>query len=91
MRTGYICECPVCGDGLVRFWLYRDEVVGLCDECELVWNDVRALADEPSTTGATGSFPDGPDGGGSEEDWQAARHRDVERAGLDGVIAGYSQ
>ncbi len=90
MRKAYICECRVCGNGLVRFWNYRDNVVGLCDECELVWGDVAVLANKP-TTKAGGSFPGGPDRKGAEDDWKRATRRDVERADLDEFVAGYSE
>ena len=90
MRTGYVCECQVCGNGLIRFWLYRGTVVGLCDECELVWSDVGALSANPSAR-AAGSYPGGPDREGKERDWKPATHRDVERARLDGMVAGYSE
>ena len=90
MRRAYICECRVCGNGLARFWMYRDEVVALCDECELVWGDVEALSKD-STTKAAGSFPTGPDRKGREGDWRRATRRDVDRAGLDGLMAGYSE
>ena len=90
MRQGYICECRVCGNGLVRFWKYRDELVALCDECELVWDDVAKLANDTATE-ACGSYPAGSDGSGTEEDWKPATRRDVVRAELEDVIAGYSE
>ena len=90
MRKAYVCECRVCGDGLVRFWNYREEVVGMCDECELVWADAGALSRDCSTQ-AAGSFPGGPDGRGGEMDWAPATRRQVERAGLEAFVAGYSE
>ncbi|MGI9243909.1 MAG: hypothetical protein ACR2RV_24140 [Verrucomicrobiales bacterium] len=90
MRRGYICECRVCGNGLVRFWKFRDGVVGLCDECELMWNDVAALSSKPGHR-ADGSFPAGPGRDGGEAEWKPATRRDVERAELDGSIEGYSE
>ncbi|MFT4547472.1 MAG: hypothetical protein ACI8XO_000940 [Verrucomicrobiales bacterium] len=89
VRKAYICECRVCGNGLVRFWNFRGEVVGLCDECELVWGAVAALSKKP-TTKADGSFPGGIDRNGKDGDWKRATRRDVEMAGLDGLIEGYS-
>ena len=89
MRKAYICECQVCGNGLVRFWNFRDDVVGLCDECELVWEDVERLFRRPRSK-VSGSFPGGSDGDGSEADWKRATRRDVERADLGGFVAGYS-
>ena len=90
MRTGYVCECGVCGNGLVRYWMYRGCVVGMCDDCELVWSDLAALA-KKNTTKAEGSFPGGPDEKGKEGDWKLATHRDVDRADFDGTVAGYSE
>lgn len=90
MRTGYLCECRVCGNGLVRYFLYKGEVVGLCDECELVWSDAHRLSAKPATK-AAGSFPGGPDRKGRESDWKRATWRDVDRAELAGTVAGYSE
>ena len=89
MRKGYVCECGVCGNGLVRFFTYCDAVVGLCDECECVWQDVAGLAKHRKTK-ADGSFPGGPDRQGQEGDWGRATRREVERAGLENCIEGYS-
>jgi len=89
MRKGYVCECRVCGNGLVRFWTYRDEVVGLCDECELVWSDVGQLFKDRKSK-AAGSFPSGADRKGKESDWGRATRREVERAGLGECVEGYS-
>lgn len=89
MRRGYVRECQVCGNGLVRFWKFRDEIVGLCDECELFWSDVMALSGDPELR-ADGSFPGGAGRGGVEAEWKRATRRDVERAGLENAIEGYS-
>ena len=89
MRKAYICECRVCGNGLVRFWKYGERVVGMCDECESVWDDIALLSKKPKTK-AVGSWPEGGDGCGSEDDWKQATRRDVERADLDGFVEGYS-
>lgn len=89
MRKGYVCECAVCGNGLVRFFVYRGAVVGLCDECELVWTDLERLKARPKSRPA-GSFPTGPDREGGREDWRPATRREVEKCGMDGLVAGYS-
>lgn len=89
MRKAYICGCAVCGNGLVRFWMYREAIVGLCDECELVWDDLARLQKQPKSRPA-GSFPTGPDRDGGEADWKPARRWEVEKCGLEGLVAGYS-
>jgi hypothetical protein len=90
MRKAFLCECPVCGNGLIRFWNFRSEIVGLCDECELVWLDPKALMAKPRGK-ADGSFPGVADKMGLEADWKHATRRDVERAHLDEMVAGYSE
>lgn len=90
MRKAYICECAVCGNGLVRFWKYQGMVVGLCEECELVWTDLERLSKHPKSR-AAGSFPTGPDRRGGQDDWKRATRRDVERSGMDGLVVGYSE
>ena len=90
MRNAYLCECPVCGNGLVRFWKLRHELVGLCDECELFWKDLESLLAKPPGR-ADGTFPGRFDNNGQEVDWKRATRRDVERARMDALVSGYSE
>jgi len=82
----YICECGFCGNGLLRFWKHKDAVVALCDECELVWNDIPAVAADPKIN-ATGSFPSE----GDQSDWKKATLKEISKAGFNRHIGGRSK
>ena len=57
----YIESCAFCGDGLLRFYrcLTCDEIVALCDECELMWQDIESLSQDPNISADT-SYPQCP-------------------------------
>lgn len=44
----FLGNCSFCGDGLLRFLQCEtcEQVVVLCDECELMWADVQAVSDD---------------------------------------------
>ena len=46
----YIDNCTFCGNGLLRFYRCgsRDKIVALCDECELMWEDIVELSRDPN-------------------------------------------
>ena len=81
----FLSECPFCQQGMLRFWFIGGSISALCDECDLYWRDPQAIASDP-TIPASGTLD--PDSG--ELDHRAAMKADVEQAGLDDLIAGYS-
>lgn len=81
----FIGKCAFCGDGMLRFWCIDRKLVALCDECELQWDNVRAVAEVPESS-ATGTFDESVIG----TDHHPATHDEIVAAGFDDVIAGYS-
>lgn len=82
----FIAQCGFCGDGLLRFWKHGQKLVALCDECELVWDDVPAVAADQSID-ATGSFPSE----GDQSDWKKATLKEISKAGYNCHIGGRSK
>jgi hypothetical protein len=84
----YICECSVCGNGLLRFWKRENTIVALCDECESVWENVPAVAENPKIK-PTSSFP------GDDENvrakWKKATLKEISKAGYNQHIIGRSE
>jgi hypothetical protein len=87
----YICECGFCGDGLIRFFRCSecDHVVGLCDECELMWEDIERLSHDPNLS-ADSSFPVCPSCGYPRAKWSRPTVEELEELDLDEFISGES-
>jgi hypothetical protein len=81
----FIGECAFCGKGLLRFWLINEELAVLCDECELYWTDIAAVADDPNTP-ATGTLDTSP----LAEPHRAATAEEIADADFADFISGYS-
>ena len=68
----YIDSCSFCGDGLLRFLRCKncETVVVLCDECELMWSDVKAVSEDANLSSDSG-YPRCPHCGHDEAefDW----------------------
>ena len=85
----YVCECGVCGDGLLRLWKCKRSYYALCDECELVWSDLDAVAEDPEAK-AKASYPNTPRRKRKPSDWRELGTAEIERAGLAKYVSGVS-
>lgn len=56
IKRPYIDCCSFCGNGLLRFLRCKtcDQVVVLCDECELMWSDVKAVSEDANLSSDSG-------------------------------------
>ena len=59
--------CPFCAQGLLRYWKCSncDELVLLCDECELVWRDLEDVEKFGSLSHRQFTYPECPSCAGS--------------------------
>jgi hypothetical protein len=80
----YIAQCQFCGNGLLRFWNRGGEIIALCDECELFWEDVEAVAADRDTK-AAGTYDEDFE---VEADFREATAEEIEEAGLTTCIGG---
>ena len=87
----YIESCGFCGDGLLRFYRCEtcDDVVVLCDECELMWIDIEGLAADQNLPSDT-SFPQCPSCGEIEAEFKKVSMQELEELKLDQFSAGES-
>ena len=87
----FIGSCSFCGDGLIRFYRCTtcDEVVALCDECELMWVDIESLAEDQNLSSDT-SFPQSPSCGQADATFENATTQELEDLKLDKFSAGES-
>lgn len=85
----YVVACSFCDQGKLRIWKARDKPVALCDECELYWEDIRAVFLTPGIA-PTGSYPAGPCGANSPSDWSQASLEDIDSLGLSKFVVGES-
>ena len=87
----YVGECHFCGNGLLR--PYRcaecDEVVAICDECELTWKDLAKVY-KKKTTKSSGAFPACPCCETAKAEWYYVTSKEMKSWGLDDYIAGES-
>ena len=81
----FIGECAFCGQGMLRFWFVNGKLSVLCDECELRWDDIRAVAKEPKTP-ASGTFDEDHSG----LTHRAATNEEIRDSEFAELIAGYS-
>lgn len=87
----YIESCSFCGDGLLRFYRCTscDEIVALCDECELMWQDIEGLSDDPNLSSDT-SYPQCPSCGEMNGEFENVTMLELEDEKLDRFSAGES-
>ena len=83
----FLGQCPFCNQGMLRFWFINDYMTILCDECELRWDDVRAIADDRNTP-ASGRFEEGEES--SQVKHHAATYQEILNHHFGDLIAGYS-
>ncbi len=87
----YICKCAFCEQGLLRFRSCPEceAVCAICDECELVWEAVSEVSDDPSIK-ASCAFPRCPVCGAKERGWPVLRVEEIQDAELEDYIADES-
>lgn len=87
----YISECKFCYNGMVRFWLCPNcsSLVGLCDECELIWIDIKGLY-ENNDKESDGAFPSCPKCKANLADGHFASEKEIDYFGLKKFIKGFS-
>jgi len=88
----YVAECGFCGSGLLR--LYRcshcDGVVAICDECELTWTNIKAVAKNANAK-SDGAFPKCPVCDADEADWYYLEPEEIAEHGLGQYVVGESE
>lgn len=87
----YIEQCSFCGNGLLRFYRCSncDDVVALCDECELMWIDIESLAADQNLPADT-SYPQCPSCGLEDSEFTKVTAEELEELKLDRFSAGES-
>ncbi len=87
----FIDSCSFCGDGLLRFRRCAtcDDIVALCDECELMWFDIEALSEDANLSSDT-SFPQCPSCGPEQGEFDYVTTQALEDQKLDRFSAGES-
>ena len=87
----YIEACSFCGNGLLRFrrCMNCNEVVALCDECELMWSDVEGVADDPNLSSES-TWPTCPSCGIAATEFDNVTLPELEERQLDRFSAGES-
>lgn len=90
-KLPYIASCRFCEQGRLRFARCQacGAVVAMCDECELVWKEIAAVRDDP-TTPADGAFPACPLCDWPQAGWDLLTLDDVEQSALAEFVAGQS-
>ena len=82
-----IGRCGFCEQGHLH--LYRcprcSAVVAICDECELIWDDVTAVHADPSTA-SDSAFPQCPRCHARNEFWQPLTRPEIERGNLNHLL-----
>ena len=87
----YIESCSFCGDGLIRFYRCQscDAIVALCDECELMWQDIETLSVDPNLPADT-TFPCCPACGSDSTEWTQPTPAEIEEQDLRRFCLGDS-
>ena len=87
----YICECDFCEQGLLRFRSCPEceAICAVCDECELVWEDIAEVSDDPSVKAAC-SYPRCPVCGAKEKGWPVLEFEEIQDAELEDYVADES-
>ena len=90
-EAAYICQCGFCEEGLLRFMRCQrcDEIAAVCDECELVWDDIAEVSEDPAVPSAA-AFPSCPACGAKRAKWTQLEDSEIDEAELTDFVAGYS-
>jgi hypothetical protein len=91
-KLAYLARCEFCEQGLLRFMRCDrcHAVVGVCDECELAWSDVRAVHSDPKLKSSS-AFPHCPACGATDGITTRLNRSQILRAGLQDCIRGESE
>lgn len=91
-KLPYLARCEFCEQGLLRFMQCDrcSAVVGVCDECELTWGDVRAVHADPRLKSSS-VFPHCPGCGATDGVAIRLNRTQVAHAGLKDCIRGESE
>ena len=83
----YITHCSFCGEGLLRFLRCSDcqEIVALCDECQLMWEDVERVIQDANCS-SDSAFPRCPSCGARDAVWSETQIEELEELGLDQFV-----
>ncbi len=87
----YIETCTFCGNGLLRFYRCSncDEIVAVCDECELMWCDIEGVYRDPNLS-SDSSWPQCPSCGMPEAEYEKVTARELEERDLHKFSSGES-
>jgi hypothetical protein len=87
-KLPYIARCGFCEQGLLRFMRCHSctTVVGVCEECELVWLDIAAVKDDPKTRSSS-AFPKCPACHSKHAYWSWLTREEVESSSLVRYVA----
>ena len=90
-KRPYVARCGFCEQGLLRLLSCRacGTVAAICDECELLWNDVPAVYADAESASA-GAFPACPECGASKSEWDALTPEDARDLELEQYLTGES-
>jgi hypothetical protein len=90
-KIPYVARCAFCEQGLLRLLQCQNcqAVAAICDECELVWDDVAAVSADPQTRSAA-AFPRCPACRTKDATWSRLNKTQIKRAGLNSYLAGES-
>lgn len=88
----FLNHCSFCGDGLLRFRRCSScqRIVALCDECELMWEDVGAVSDDPNLS-SDSSFPCCPACGEEQAEWTSVSMEELDENALSQFSSGESE
>ena len=80
----FICNCSFCFNGRLRFVQCDtcDEVVALCDACELMWSDIAGVADDANLSSGS-THPICPHCGDEAADFHWLTSADVKGSQLE--------
>ncbi len=87
----YITSCSFCHDGLLRFSRCSncDEIVAVCDECELMWENIEQLSHDPNCA-SDSNYPQCPSCGERHARWTTPSIEEIEENGLAEYFEGES-
>ena len=87
----YLGTCRFCQAGLLRVLRCEDcgTIVAVCDECELLWSDIRAMRANPKQR-SDGTFPICPTSHTAASHWQRLNLTAIRRAGLGKYVVGFA-
>ena len=87
----FIGHCGFCEQGLLRFRLCPAcyTICAVCDECELIWENIPGVSEDASAP-AAGSFPMCPSCGSANEVWAEVTPQELAAEGLEQFVRGDS-